>query len=136
MVSSRHTTLGPIVAMMHVFVLPPSESRSKRVSLESLAPCRQQGYSSDGYMIWTLTKHECQQNTNNSGSEVTALPVRHMSRVFHQCCDDSAQGQQTLVDVTSLSSSVVFGTRPVERQQMRTIPAAHDTSTSFACDTI
>jgi hypothetical protein len=36
MVSSTHCTLGPMVAMMHVLVLPPSESRSSRVSLESL----------------------------------------------------------------------------------------------------
>jgi hypothetical protein len=36
MVSSTHCTDGAIVAMMQVLVLPPSESRSRRVSLESL----------------------------------------------------------------------------------------------------
>lgn len=36
MVSSRFSREGDIVAMMHVFVLPPSESCNNRVSFDSL----------------------------------------------------------------------------------------------------
>lgn len=116
--------------MMHVLVFPPSESRSSRVSLESLCKARRQScafncdvQSLTGYATPTVTHmllcyfspKDQLSSARCCASACTAVaypPVGNVSRVLDQRCDDPPKGQQALVDVARLTSTAVLGTRP------------------------
>jgi hypothetical protein len=92
-VSSRQLADGLMVAIRQVFVRPPSESCSRRVSLDSLstaAPVRTL------FVAGTVRMN-------------VAAPIGDVGRVLDKLVDDATQGQQTLVDVARLLGARACG---------------------------
>jgi hypothetical protein len=79
-VSSTHPAAGETVAMMHVFVLPPSESCNSRVNLLSL--------------------EEILERKKKKTS--VELPVWNVGRMLSKCIDDTAKSKKACVDQTCL----------------------------------
>ena len=92
MVSSMLHWAGDMVAIIEVLVRPPKESCKMRVNLLSLE---------------TVDF----PSTSNSKTRLKGLPVRDVRSMFYQGGDDPSKGEKALVDVASLSRSLVYSTR-------------------------